>query len=163
MNGITDPNWPSGHPRQLPSSILPSGSGGELKNLELNRRSKEDKPECGQRNGQHHDVDHPRPKPSHASTLLFFIPFLDVRFGSLADICSAKGHVRFTPNSDRESGFPHKIMSALPPKADMCSALAYVCFGPIADIATYSITSSASNCIELGIARTAPPAVAVGR
>jgi hypothetical protein len=28
----------------------------------------------------------------------------DVRFGSLADICSAKGHVRFTPNSDRESG-----------------------------------------------------------
>jgi hypothetical protein len=28
----------------------------------------------------------------------------DVRFGSLADICSAKGHVRFAPNSDRESG-----------------------------------------------------------
>jgi hypothetical protein len=27
-----------------------------------------------------------------------------VRFGSLADICSAKRHVRFTPNSDRESG-----------------------------------------------------------
>jgi hypothetical protein len=27
-----------------------------------------------------------------------------------------------------------KAMSALPPKADMCSALAYVCFGPIADI-----------------------------
>jgi hypothetical protein len=25
-------------------------------------------------------------------------------------------------------------MSALPPKADMCSALAYVCLGPIADI-----------------------------
>jgi hypothetical protein len=24
----------------------------------------------------------------------------DVRFGSLADICSAKGHVRFTPESD---------------------------------------------------------------
>ena len=40
----------------------------------------------------------------------------DVRFGSLADICSAKGHVRFTPNSDRKSGFPHKVMSALPPK-----------------------------------------------
>jgi hypothetical protein len=57
-----------------------------------------------------------------------------VRFGSLADICSAKGHVRFTPNSDRESEFPQKVMSALPPKADMCSALAYVRFGPIADI-----------------------------
>jgi hypothetical protein len=30
----------------------------------------------------------------------------NVRFGSLADICSAKRHVRFAPNSDRESGFP---------------------------------------------------------
>jgi hypothetical protein len=28
----------------------------------------------------------------------------------------------------------HKPMSALPPKADMCSALGHVCFGPIADI-----------------------------
>jgi hypothetical protein len=27
------------------------------------------------------------------------VPSHDVRFGSLADICSAKGHVRFTPNS----------------------------------------------------------------
>ncbi|MGB2649690.1 MAG: hypothetical protein WBC86_19135, partial [Pseudolabrys sp.] len=27
----------------------------------------------------------------------------DVRFGSKADICSAPSHVRFTPNSDRES------------------------------------------------------------
>jgi hypothetical protein len=27
-----------------------------------------------------------------------------------------------------------RVMSALPPKADMCSALAYVCFGPKADI-----------------------------
>jgi hypothetical protein len=71
-------------------------------------------------------------------------PFLDVRFGSKADICAATSHVRFTPNSDRESGFPHKIVSALPPKADMCSALAHVCFGPIADIGMrYSITSSA--------------------
>jgi len=25
-------------------------------------------------------------------------------------------------------------MSALPPKADMCGALAHVCFGPIADM-----------------------------
>ena len=29
-----------------------------------------------------------------------------------------------------------KGMSALTPKADMCSALAYVCFVPIADICT---------------------------
>ena len=28
----------------------------------------------------------------------------DVRFGSLADMCGAKGHVRFTPNSNRKSG-----------------------------------------------------------
>jgi hypothetical protein len=46
----------------------------------------------------------------------------NVRFGSLADICSAKGHVRFAPNSNRESGFPQTAMSALPPKADMCGA-----------------------------------------
>ena len=37
-----------------------------------------------------------------------------VRFGSKADICAATSHVRFTPNSDRESGFPQKAMSALP-------------------------------------------------
>jgi hypothetical protein len=30
----------------------------------------------------------------------------DVRFGSKADMCSATRHVRFTPNSDRKSGFP---------------------------------------------------------
>ena len=58
-----------------------------------------------------------------------------VRFGSQADICSATADVRFTLNSDRESGFPQKAMSALPPKADMCGALAHVCFVPIADIA----------------------------
>jgi hypothetical protein len=58
----------------------------------------------------------------------------NVRFGSLADICSAKGHVRFAPNSDRESGFPQTVMSALRPKADMCGATRDVRFGPIADI-----------------------------
>jgi hypothetical protein len=55
-----------------------------------------------------------------------------VRFGSQADICSAKRRVRFTPNSDRESGHAAMVMSALPPKADMCGALAHVCFGPVA-------------------------------
>jgi len=34
--------------------------------------------------------------------------------------------VRFTPNSDRESKFPQKVMSALPPKADMGGALSDV-------------------------------------
>jgi len=65
----------------------------------------------------------------------------DVRFGSKADICAAKSDVRFTPNSDRKSGFPHKVMSALPPKADMCSAVAYVCFGPKADIRCYAFAA----------------------
>src|SRR5262249_9635319 len=53
--------------------------------------------------------------------------------GQKQDMCSANRHVRFTPNSDRESGLPQPVMSALPPKADMCGALAHVCFGPIAD------------------------------
>ena len=57
-----------------------------------------------------------------------------VRFGSKADICDATAHVRLAPDSDRESGFPQTVMSALPSKADMGGALAYVCFGPIADI-----------------------------
>src|SRR5215510_11977068 len=59
----------------------------------------------------------------------------DVRFGSKADMCSANEHVRFTPNSDRESGHRQTVRSALPPKADMCSAQAHVCFGPKADMA----------------------------
>jgi hypothetical protein len=59
---------------------------------------------------------------------------MHVRFGSKADICSAKWHVRFAPNSDRKSGHAAMVMSALPPKADMYVAPAHVCFGPIADI-----------------------------
>ena len=49
-------------------------------------------------------------------------------------MCSAKRHVRFTPNSDRESGHRQTVRSALPPKADMCGATWHVCFGPKADI-----------------------------
>ena len=41
------------------------------------------------------------------------------------------------PNSDCESGIPAKVMSALPPKADMCGAKRNVCFGPIADIVSF--------------------------
>jgi hypothetical protein len=57
-----------------------------------------------------------------------------VCFGSEADMCAAKSDVRFNPNSDRESRFQQKVMSALPLKADMCGALAHVRFGPKADI-----------------------------
>jgi hypothetical protein len=52
-------------------------------------------------------------------------------------------------------------MSVLPPKSDMCGAPAYVCFGPIADIANYSITSSARASTDGGIVR--PNAFAVLR
>ena len=52
---------------------------------------------------------------------------LNVRFGSQADICAAKSDVRSTPNSDRESGLPQKVMSAFPPKADVCGATSDVC------------------------------------
>jgi len=55
------------------------------------------------------------------------------RFGSQVDMCSAIGHVRFTPNSDREIGHVPMVMSALPPKADVCG-IRDVRFGPIADI-----------------------------
>src|SRR5262245_39113522 len=36
-------------------------------------------------------------------------PRHDVRFGSQADMCVAKSDVRFTPNSDRESGHPQTV------------------------------------------------------
>jgi hypothetical protein len=40
-------------------------------------------------------------------------------------------------------------MSALPPKADMCVALAYVCFGPIADM-THLFDHLVSACKQTG-------------
>jgi hypothetical protein len=51
-----------------------------------------------------------------------YLAAADVRFGSQADMCGAKRYVRFTPNSDRNSGHRQIVMSALLPKADMCSA-----------------------------------------
>jgi len=58
----------------------------------------------------------------------------NVRFGSKADIRTAQTDVRFTPNSDRKSRHAAMVMSALPPKADVCGANRHVCFGPEADI-----------------------------
>jgi len=34
------------------------------------------------------------------------------------------------PIGDHESGHVPKVMSALPPKADVCSANRHVCYGP---------------------------------
>jgi hypothetical protein len=60
----------------------------------------------------------------------------NVRFGSKADMCSAIRHVRFTRDNDLESEFPHMVMSALPPKANMCGATTNVRYGgPLADTA----------------------------
>lgn len=55
----------------------------------------------------------------------------NVRFGSLADICSAKRHVRFNPDSGRKSGhpangkadIPQMVMSALSSNADFRARL----------------------------------------
>ena len=47
-----------------------------------------------------------------------------VRFGSKADMCSAK------------------VMSALPPIADMCSATRRVCFGPLAEGVTHCVAAN---------------------
>jgi hypothetical protein len=71
----------------------------------------------------------------------------NVRFGSKANICSATGHVRFTPNSDRESGCSQEVMSALHLKADMCGANTDVRFGPEADMANFTWIASAS-CVS---------------
>ena len=38
------------------------------------------------------------------------------------------------PIATAKADMPQMVMSALPPKADMCGALVHVCFGPIADI-----------------------------
>jgi len=43
-----------------------------------------------------------------------------VRFGSKADMCSARGHVRFTPNSDRNGG--HWLGDAGPERSRVKSA-----------------------------------------
>src|SRR5262249_6955888 len=41
----------------------------------------------------------------------------NVRFGSKADMCGANSDVRFTPNSDRESGFPQTDHVRFTPKS----------------------------------------------
>src|SRR5262249_43800502 len=70
-----------------------------------------------------------------------------VRFGSKADICSAKGHVRFTPNSDIDCVFRHVRFG---PKADSCSA---------AKKKHYSITSSTRVSSDDGTVRSSALAV----
>ena len=69
------------------------------------------------------------------------------------------------PVAQNQTRAPQKVMSALPPREDMCGALADVCFGPKADLMQrrkkdrYSITSSARARNDCGTVR--PSAFAV--
>src|SRR5262249_28451789 len=59
-------------------------------------------------------------------------------------MCVAKRHVRFAP----ESGIRQPVMSALSPKAHMCSARGNLRYGPIADIHSSAPTKrkTPGNC-----------------
>ena len=81
-------------------------------------------------------------------------------YGSKADVRCITS-CPLSPNSDRESGHRQTVMSALPPKADMCSARAYVRFGPKADMRRYSTISSAIDRTPDGM--VSPSALAVLR
>jgi hypothetical protein len=52
----------------------------------------------------------------------------NVRFGSKADMCAAKPHVRFTPNSDRESGHPQTALGQK--RTSVIAASALLCDVP---------------------------------
>jgi len=49
------------------------------------------------------------------------------------------------PNNNRESRLPQTVMSALPPKADVCGATRDVRFVPIADISSSDVKSAIFN------------------
>jgi hypothetical protein len=61
---------------------------------------------------RHHDLDQ-----TDRSVVQCANARVRVRFGSKADMCVAKPHVRLTPDSDRESGHAQMVVSALPLKA----------------------------------------------
>src|SRR5262245_46366182 len=63
-------------------------------------------------------------------------------------MCGARAYVRFTPDSDHESGHVPMVMSALPPKADMCSAIGHVRFVPRADAKAF--TNAETTDLYLG-------------
>jgi hypothetical protein len=71
-------------------------------------------PHLGDRNGSNSDIGRNPAVPLQIADATNRLS--DVRFGSKADICAATSHVRFAPNSDRESGHVPNVMSALPPE-----------------------------------------------
>src|SRR5262249_13943393 len=61
----------------------------------------------------------------------------DVRYGPKADSCGAAKKIAIGVLSalgQKQTFRTAIVMSALPPKADICSATAHVCYGPEADI-----------------------------
>src|SRR5512135_3075164 len=79
--------------------------------------------------------------PNGRDTIAKHVSQLEERFGRIT-----AGRVAATSTSGHKRTFPpQKVMSALPPKADMCGALAHVCFGPIADTAAHLESSKGGN------------------
>src|SRR5262249_33784344 len=73
----------------------------------------------------------------------WFPPEVQCRFVRTAsDMCVAKSDVRFTPDSDRESGLLHKVMSALPRKRTCAVRLGMSAWANSGLTAVHSITSS---------------------
>src|SRR5262249_45320070 len=65
--------------------------------------------------------------------------------------CPSGGGRPMSALGQKQTCAAHKLMSALPPKADMCGARSNVCFGPKADIEDiHSITSSARDISACG-------------
>jgi hypothetical protein len=55
------------------------------------------------------------------------------------------------PIATAKADMPHNVMSALPPKADMCGANRHVCFGPKADVRLLDYHIGASEkCLGYG-------------
>jgi hypothetical protein len=90
FNLVTGPFGAGGHLFRLDD--LPSGLG-RVRRGQCPQSHRVPSPECHRDNQRRRLRPQPRIRPI-PSTLRF-----DIRFGSLADICSANRHVRFTPES----------------------------------------------------------------
>src|SRR5262245_23861814 len=84
-----------------------------------------------------------------------------VRFESLADICAAQGHVRFTPISTAKADMPQKSCLLYPQKRTYAAQQGMSAKGQKQTLRLYSITSSARVSTDEGIVR--PIAFAVLR
>src|SRR5262245_9005194 len=72
------------------------------------------------------------------------------RFGSEADLCIAKRHVRSTPGRDHECGHPTRSFPLCPQKRHVRCNYGCPLWANSGHADRYSITSSASSCIEFG-------------